>query len=127
MRLLIALSHPLFAYTVCGVKGPSAFLKFPTWYEYLPATNDVHGVCSPSLANINDIWLVVAAIIEILLRIATLLAVGFIIYGGIQYSTSMGSPDRTNQAKNTLISALIGLVICVSAAIIVAFIASRFN
>jgi ABC-type Fe3+ transport system permease subunit len=120
------LSHPLFADTCNSLKGASHFLSFPTWYEYLPTTTDGNGVCSPGLNNINDVWLIVAAVIEILLRVATLMAVGFVIYGGISYTTSQGSPERTNSAKNTLVSAVVGLTICVVASIVIAFIAGQF-
>ena len=58
------------------------FLFFPTWYKYLPGNIDPNGLCTPQLTSINDIWLIVAAVIEILLRLTALVAVGFIIYGG---------------------------------------------
>lgn len=96
----------------------STSIIFPTWYEYLSCTNS-----QPQLTNINDVWLIVAAVIEILLRVAALVAVGIIIYAGIQYSTSQGNPETTGKALNTLISAAAGLAICILAAVIVTFIA----
>ncbi len=104
--------------------GQYTILSFPTWYVYLqrdPTT------CNPKITSLTDIWLIVAAIIEILLRIAALAAVVFVIYGGILYTTSQGSPEQTGQAKNTIVNALIGLAIAVIAAATVAFIAGRFN
>ncbi|MEI9913692.1 MAG: hypothetical protein WDN66_01675 [Candidatus Saccharibacteria bacterium] len=71
--------------------------------------------------------MIVAAVIEILLRLAALIAVGFIIYAGIQYSTSQGNPDTTRKALSALLSAVIGLLICVASAALVAFIAGSFN
>jgi len=121
MNLTSLLSHPIFA---CG-GNTSNFLAFPTWYEYLPSSTGP--TCTPSLASLSDIWLIVAAVIEILLRIAAIMAVGFVIYGGIQYSTSQGSSERTNAAKSTLISAVVGLVICIVASVVVAFIAGSFK
>src|SRR5690242_8784621 len=92
------------------------FLGFPTWYKYLNGNTDPGtGLCSPSLTSLNDIWLVVAAIIEILLRLAAVMAVGFVIYGSISYMTSQGEPDKTTKAWHTIINALVGLGIAVIA------------
>lgn len=102
----------------------SHFLGFPTWYEYVHAP----GNCSQVQINsLSDIWLIVAAVIEILLRIAALAAIGFIIAGGFQYVTSQAEPDKTNQARSTIINALVGLVIAIMAATIVNFIAGSIS
>ena len=104
------------------------FLGFPKWYKYLNGVNDpTSHLCSPQLSSINDIYLIVAAIIEMLLRIGTLLAVGFVIYGGIQYITSQGEPDKTSKARSTIINALIGLAISLTAAAAVSFFAGRIK
>lgn len=99
------------------------FFGFPKWYKYLSRAAD----CSPQLSSINDVYLIIGAIIEMLLRIAALLAVGFVIYGGIQYITSQGEPDKTSQARSTIINALIGLAISLTAAAAVTFVAGRIN
>lgn len=99
------------------------FLFFPTWYKYLPGRVDKNGLCSPTLGSINDIWLIVAAVIEILLRVAALAAVAFVIIGGVRYVVSQGEPDKTNQARSTIINALIGLLLAVTAATFISFIA----
>lgn len=108
----------------CATK--SSFLSFPTWYEYLP-NNNVNGQCDPKLASINDVWLIVAAVIEILLRVAALAAVGMVIYGGVQYMTSQGNPEDTTKARGTLINALVGLLLAVMSATFIQFIATRFH
>ncbi|MCL4357632.1 pilin [Patescibacteria group bacterium] len=121
----------------------SVFLGFPTWYKYLKGqpetvtpesqintTNKGYsgGVntvtsCVPQFDSISDVWLVVAAVIDMLLYLGGLGAVFMVIYGGVRYTTSMGSPEATAQARNTIIYALIGLVIAISASFIVTFIA----
>ena len=121
----------------------SVFLGFPTWYKYLkgqPETvtpesqintsnkgysggaNTVTS-CVPQFGSISDVWLVVAAIIDMLLYLGGLGAVFMVIYGGVKYTTSMGNPEATAQARNTIIYALIGLVIAITASFIVTFIA----
>jgi hypothetical protein len=62
-----------------------------------------------------------------LLRIAGFVAIGFIIYGGILYVTSQGSPEQTGKAQNTIINALTGLVIASVAVALISFIGSRIN
>lgn len=116
--------------TACNGSG---FLGFPTWYKYLEQTNEqiTEGfgsgtTCSVRVSGIDDIWLIGAAVIEILLRIAVFASIGFIIYGGVKYITSQGEPDKLGQALGTVINALIGLVISVSAATIISFVAGRF-
>lgn len=106
----------------CDVDG-GWFFGFPKWYKYLQGVADPQGNCAPSISGISDTWLIVAAAIEILLRVAAILAVAFIVYAGVLYATSQGSPDKTGQAKNALINAVVGLAIAVTAAAIVSFIA----
>lgn len=120
IKNIILVQH--FANT-CSGSGASQFFSLPTWYEYLPCTPGGH----PELTKLTDIWLIVAAIIDILLKLAAVIAVFIIIYAGIQYSTSRGSPDQTSKALNTIIYAAIGLVICIMSAIIVTFIAGSFK
>ncbi|MEO7364527.1 MAG: hypothetical protein ABIV43_03410, partial [Candidatus Saccharimonadales bacterium] len=111
---------PQFAASCTG----GSFLGFPTWYKYLPgAIDSVNHACTPKIAAVNDVWLIVAAIIEILLRIAGIAAVVYLMYGGFTYITSQGEPDKTNKAKMTIINALGGLLIAVMATFLVAFIA----
>lgn len=117
----------LLTFFAASCSSTPLFDIFPTWYEYLPGTVDAQGKCTPSLAHLSDIWLIVAAVIDILLRLASLAAVVFIIYGGVLYATSQSSPEQTSQAKSTIINALIGLVLSISAAVIVSFIAGSFK
>lgn len=110
----------------CSPNG-GGFLEFPHWYEYLGGTYDAHGACIPSIQGIFDVWLIVMAIIEILLRVAAILAVFFVIYAGVSYITSQGDPEATSRAKSTLVNALLGMAVAVIAAAAVQFIAGSFN
>lgn len=104
------------------------FFGLPAWYSYLPGTIDPQThQCIPQFSNINDTWLVVAAIIEMLLRVAAIVAVFMVIFGGVTYTTSQGNPEATSKAKNTIMYALIGLLISISAALLVTFVAHSFG
>jgi hypothetical protein len=110
--------------------GGGNFLGFPTWYKYLPSVNvTVNGnaICTPQFNNLVDVWLIVAAVIEILLRVAAIIAVIFVVYGGFTYMTSQGDASKVAQGKDTLVAALAGLCIAVIAATLVGFIAGRLN
>lgn len=116
------ISH--FAATCSG----GGFLGFPTWYHYLQGTTDsTTKLCTPQINSLSDTWLIVAAVIEILLRIAAMVSVVFVMYGGFNYLTSQGEPDKTARARSTIINALIGLVVAVMATIVVSFIAGSIK
>lgn len=111
--------------------GYTSFFGLKPWYYYL----NVNGDCSISSFNVlgnngsssgtSDFTLIALALVDDLLRIAGFVAIGFIIYGGIQYVVSQGSPDQTGKAQSTIINALIGLVISVVAVAFVSFIGNR--
>ncbi len=70
---VVALSPP--AYASAGCDGGS-FLGLPTWHKYLEKKEEATGVCTIVIdfeGNPNTVWLVGAAIIEILLRVGGIL------------------------------------------------------
>lgn len=102
----------------------TTFLGIPSWYEYLnvqqpdPSTH----VCQTTAPNGgNPIPFVGLAVIDILLRVAALVALIFVVYGGFRFATSQGSPDAISKGKKTVVNALVGLVIAVLASQIVKF------
>lgn len=110
------------------------FLGLPPWYKYLEVKKNevidgknVDIACVPQLHGINDLWLIGLAVIEILTRLAVLIAIAYVIYAGIKYSESRGNTDKAASAKNTLIDAITGLLIALTATAIVAFIGGRFG
>lgn len=58
--------------------------------------------------------------------IVGIIAVVMIIVGGIQYITSGGDSGNVTKAKNTILYAVIGLVVVALAQIIVKFVLNRF-
>lgn len=69
--------------------------------------------------------------LEVILRLVYLgigaLSVIFLIISGYQYLISTGDPQKTAKAKDSIIYALIGLVISVFAAAIVNFVLIRLS
>lgn len=64
-------------------------------------------------------------IVGIVFGIAGALALLFIVIGGLRYILSAGNPESSAQAKNTIVYALVGLVITITAYGIVAFVVSN--
>jgi len=118
------LGMPLVALKVFGAGCSTTFFGIPTWYEYLT----LDGQCHVSNFVVPDSFgLIFLALLDILLRIAGLVSVGYIVFGGIQYITSQGEPDKTKHAQQTIINALIGLVVAVIAAALVAFLGNSLG
>jgi ABC-type Fe3+ transport system permease subunit len=108
-----------------------SFFGFPRWYKYLDVqyitVGDSKSCQVVDFKFPDDIMLILLAVLDILLRLGGLVALGFMIYGAIQYLTSQGEPDAAKKAQSTIINALIGMVICIFAASIVAFIGNRLG
>src|SRR5690606_21958521 len=90
----------------CGGSS-EGLLNFPTWYKYL----DCDGNGNPQIDQINDIWNLVAGIVDILLYLGGIAAVLYIAYAGIRFITSQGQPDKIAQAKQALIFSAAGLIV----------------
>ena len=103
----------------------TTFLGLPSWYEFLDVTDDGTGNgCSVRAPQDKSILvLIMLAIIDILLKLAALIAVVFVVYGGFRFTTAQGSPEGVASGKKTILNAIIGLVIAVLASQIVKFVA----
>lgn len=110
----------------CG-KG-SKFFGLPKWYKYLSyAKNTYSGKCEVTIHNWGQYWLIALAGLDIVLRIAGLVAVAYVIVGGFKYLTSQGEPDHLAEARTTIVNALVGMAIAITAAATVGFIGNRLG
>lgn len=127
------ITNPIFGAKLSDVSDvceQGSFLDFPRWYKYLDIntpTIDGEQVCSPAVNGLSDVWLIALAVVEILLRIAIIVAVVFVLIGGIKFILARGNPDKISNARTAVQDALIGLVIAISATALVSFIAGRFS
>ncbi len=102
-----------------------SLLGLPSWYAYLDCT-DVGGRPTPTMDAdkfLPNLLLIGMAIIELLLKLSGILAIGYVVWGGIKYTTSQGSPEGTKSARETIAQALVGLVIILLATSLVATVA----
>ncbi len=86
------------------------------------ACSALGGSCGSGQATING---VIGSIISILSFVVGVASVIMVIIGGFRYITSNGDSSQISSAKNTIIYALIGLVVAVLARAIVAFVFNR--
>lgn len=75
--------------------------------------DSVKSACGCKSSNSQTLPNVVINIINAIIGISGIIAVVFIIVGGIGYMTSSGDPGKIKKAKDTILYACIGLVICV--------------
>lgn len=115
---------------VVGPCDKDVFFGLVPWYQYLELDADCNVesfIVLPNDSETSDIPLVLLAVIDDLLRVSGLIAVIFILYGGILYVTSQGNPDQTSRAQSTIINALAGLAVAIVAVAFVSFIGNTFK
>lgn len=108
---------------------PSAFAGLTTTINPCPSvsgaagTTSFFGLCGLSLSNGN----VVGNLINIAFIAATLIALFFLIFGGIKWILSGGDKTKVEAARGTIVAALVGLVIVFLSYFLVRFIFGLFN
>ena len=79
--------------------------------------NNPEGSLQNTISNIITIFSILVGVVAVIM----------IIIGGFRYITSGGDPQRVTSAKNTLLYAIIGLIIVALAQIIVKFVLTETN
>jgi hypothetical protein len=86
------------------------------------STTDCSGSAGDAQTKVNDL---LKEVINIFSIIVGIIAVFMIIFGGLKYITSGGDSGNVSGAKNTIIYALVGLVIVALAQFIVRFVLGK--
>lgn len=81
--------------------------------------------CSDATESETDVNGLIADVINIFSVIVGIVAVIMIIYGGFRYITSGGDSSKVTDSKNTILYAIIGLVIVAFAQFIVKFVLAK--
>lgn len=109
-------------------KCDTNFLSFPTWYRGVVDTSDCSIQSPDEVGGLSKfIWKIALNILEIMLQLVGYVSLAFVIYGGFLYLTSGGSADRVRSGKNTIINALVGLVLSFFSVVIVALVAGNIR
>lgn len=102
------------------------FLGVPAWYRYLEVKyDDAAGDCKivTDSANGNIVLLIMLAVVSMLMGLAAIVAVVFVVYGGVLLTISQGDPGKIASARKTILNAVIGLVIALLSSQIVQYVA----
>jgi len=91
-------------------------------------TNDLAGNnCDTGLPTVGATNTQLNSFLATVFGVLAVVAVILLVIGGIQFMTSGGNSEQTNKAKNTILYALIGLAVAISAELIVAFILNKIQ
>ena len=100
----------------------NTFLSFPVFANDIcnsDASDEIKASAGCDIATANELPETIINIVTAIIGVSGLVAVIFILIGGIQYITSEGDAAKTKKAKDTILYAFIGLVICALAFVIV--------
>jgi uncharacterized membrane protein len=117
-------------FAVAPARCVTTFLGLNPWYVYLNLRP--YPDCSLNLdlthySNWNDLWLIAVALLDDLMKVAGIVAVVFVLYGGFRYLTSQGNPENIKAAGSTLLNAIVGVIIAFLAAGVVGFLGNKLG
>ena len=75
------------------------------------AATSTIGVAQPAGMKITDIGKLISSLISVVFIVAGILTFAFLVIGGIEWLTSGGDKTKTEQARNRITAALVGLAI----------------
>lgn len=99
--------------------GALSLLPAGAFAASLPVVNTVTPSGDMSIES------VLSKIINAILLLTGGIAVLFLILGGLQYITSSGNKDKAEKAKQTILYAVIGLIVIALSFVIVAFVSQN--
>lgn len=127
--LLTAITVSIFSLSSASAQ----FRPNSTVCDYARSNNSAaanSSVCTQNATSADPIF-GPSGIITIVVRIMTYLvavaSVFTIVIGGFMYITSGGDPQRTNQAKDTILFAIVGIAIAAVAQVIVLFVLDKLS
>ncbi|RKV98057.1 MAG: hypothetical protein D8G53_03660 [Candidatus Saccharimonas sp.] len=94
-------------------------------YSLQGGANDAKG--NGMKDGVGDANSLVKDVVNIILWIVGILSVIMLVWGGIKYTTSAGDSNKVTSAKNTIIYAVIGLIIAILAYAIVNFVIEKIG
>lgn len=103
----------------CNI-GKDHFLGLRAWYDGLEREGDTCTIKSPSGdAEVRKyVWTIILNVVSMILGVVGYLAIGLVMYGGIQFMLGQGDPNKIAKGKKTITNSVIGLAIVMSASII---------
>lgn len=92
--------------------------------DVCPESGQYSGLCG---IRLDDSSTVIRDVITIAFVVASILALFFLIYGGIRWITSGGDKGKVDEARKTITAAVIGLIVTFLAFFILSFVQYLFG
>jgi hypothetical protein len=114
---------------ILGVMAPVSVLAATDPYQSVPCTSATDSVVCQTQGNSTDPISgpkgILVRATNIVAYIAGIAGVLFIVFAGIKYTTSQGDPQEVSKAKQSIIYALIGLLVVGLARQIINFVLTK--
>lgn len=114
------------AFAIVMVAAVAAVIPVSTSLAVDPAKSVGEGVTASGGNNQISLGTQIETVINVLLFVIAAVAVIMIILGGIKYVLSNGDSSQITSAKNTILYAVIGLVVALLSYAIVNFVVNQF-
>ena len=109
--MLVGALTPASAFAGCA---ETKLFGLDPWYAGLDCSNGELAQSNFTTNNLTGtIVKIIGNVVKDLMFVGGFVAVGFLIYAGIQYITSAGDPGKVAKASKSISAALTGLVICI--------------
>lgn len=126
IKNIICLVMATLAIAVTGLAATTMAPAYATTSANQQAQNGVNSI-NPEGTSTKSLPEMIKIILTAVFTVIGMVAVVMIIIGGVNYATSQGDPAKATKAKNTIMYAVIGLVITLLAIAIVNFVLSSLQ
>ncbi len=121
MKKILGIFTPVYLFLSSGT---SVFAASVNPCEEGTATGIAAALCKLNVDNFGGL---VSGLINAAFVIAVIVALGYLIYGGIRWIMSQGDKTKVENARNHVIAAVIGLVIVFMAYLIISVVLQIFT
>lgn len=133
MKILLATIFTFLTLGTTALLGQTAKAAFDPFKDACLSSNDQSSVCIESKKNQpadgnNSLYGkngILSRVITVLDIVIGVVAVVMVVIGGFKFVLSGGDSNNVNSARNTVLYALVGIVIAVSGQVIVKFVLNR--
>ncbi|MCH8821223.1 hypothetical protein IID23_01745 [Patescibacteria group bacterium] len=116
---------------IMGIIKISVFLGFILFFLQIIPTDTTAQIFNmiddPLQGKFTSLGQIVSTLLPAILILGGMVALLFLIWGGIRYMTAQGDPKSISAARGTIVSAIIGLVLLSSVLVILAIIEGVFK
>ncbi len=123
VMLVVALGLPLASPAIANAADTGALCSGATGNIGSITSSSGSSTCGSAAGNTVDNT--IALVLNLFSAIVGIIAVIMIIIGGVKYITSGGSSEKTSSAKDTILFAIVGLIVVALAQIIVKFVLNK--